>query len=146
MYCKHCGKLIAEDSKFCQYCGGEQEEKTAHIQAKEKIKKRNSVIVIPTIKTNFSEKTKIWIVAYCAYFILNLAFVFIDGYGNGNEFFPFGYYGFVLRDYDISEFLVYVFLAPLIIYLICKYIIAKKSKVSNSNKSEYTDNNIKNEP
>ena len=24
MYCKHCGKLISDDSKFCQYCGGNQ--------------------------------------------------------------------------------------------------------------------------
>lgn len=22
MYCKHCGKQIADDSAFCQYCGG----------------------------------------------------------------------------------------------------------------------------
>ena len=22
MYCKHCGKQIADDSTFCQYCGG----------------------------------------------------------------------------------------------------------------------------
>ena len=22
MYCKHCGKPIADDSKFCQHCGG----------------------------------------------------------------------------------------------------------------------------
>lgn len=22
MYCKHCGKIIADDSTFCQYCGG----------------------------------------------------------------------------------------------------------------------------
>ena len=21
MYCKHCGKQIADDSSFCQYCG-----------------------------------------------------------------------------------------------------------------------------
>ena len=25
MYCKHCGKQIAHDSKFCQHCGGEQD-------------------------------------------------------------------------------------------------------------------------
>lgn len=25
MFCKHCGKLIADDSTFCQYCGGRQE-------------------------------------------------------------------------------------------------------------------------
>ena len=24
MYCKHCGKVIADDSTFCQYCGGRQ--------------------------------------------------------------------------------------------------------------------------
>ncbi len=26
MYCKYCGKEIADDSKFCNYCGGIQEE------------------------------------------------------------------------------------------------------------------------
>lgn len=25
MYCKHCGKEIADDAKFCQHCGGRQE-------------------------------------------------------------------------------------------------------------------------
>lgn len=25
MYCKHCGKMISNDSKFCQHCGGNQE-------------------------------------------------------------------------------------------------------------------------
>lgn len=25
MYCKHCGKQIAEDSAYCQYCGGKQD-------------------------------------------------------------------------------------------------------------------------
>ena len=24
MFCKHCGKQIADDSTFCQYCGGNQ--------------------------------------------------------------------------------------------------------------------------
>lgn len=26
MYCKHCGKEIADDSAFCQYCGGQLQE------------------------------------------------------------------------------------------------------------------------
>ena len=26
MYCKYCGKEIADDSKFCNYCGGIQEK------------------------------------------------------------------------------------------------------------------------
>ena len=25
MYCKHCGKEIADDSKFCQFCSGDQD-------------------------------------------------------------------------------------------------------------------------
>ena len=25
MYCKHCGKEIADDSKFCQHCGKSQD-------------------------------------------------------------------------------------------------------------------------
>ena len=29
MYCKHCGKEIADDSKFCQYCGGSQTTENA---------------------------------------------------------------------------------------------------------------------
>ena len=28
MYCKHCGKEIADDSKFCQYCGKSLESNT----------------------------------------------------------------------------------------------------------------------
>ena len=24
MYCKHCGREIADDSKFCRHCGGSQ--------------------------------------------------------------------------------------------------------------------------
>lgn len=29
MYCKHCGKQIADDSSFCQYCGGKLDNSTA---------------------------------------------------------------------------------------------------------------------
>ena len=25
MYCKHCGKKIADDSKYCNFCGGKQD-------------------------------------------------------------------------------------------------------------------------
>lgn len=28
MYCKHCGKEIADNSNFCQYCGGKQDINT----------------------------------------------------------------------------------------------------------------------
>lgn len=25
MYCKHCGKVITDDSQYCRYCGGKQD-------------------------------------------------------------------------------------------------------------------------
>lgn len=32
MYCKHCGKEIADDSKFCQHCGKAQNGKIAYFK------------------------------------------------------------------------------------------------------------------
>lgn len=31
MYCKHCGKEIADDSTFCNYCGGKQSSTNQNI-------------------------------------------------------------------------------------------------------------------
>lgn len=40
MYCKHCGKEIDDDSKFCRYCGGEQE--TPIINSKKNVAEEKS--------------------------------------------------------------------------------------------------------
>lgn len=32
MFCKHCGKEIADNSTFCQYCGGKQDTVTENVQ------------------------------------------------------------------------------------------------------------------
>ena len=32
MYCKHCGKVIADNSTFCQYCGVKQDNTTENVQ------------------------------------------------------------------------------------------------------------------
>lgn len=151
MYCKYCGKKIADDSKFCQHCGGKQEESIAspiNNEVKpEEAQKQEWVIEIPTIKTNLSDKQKKWVGIYAAWVLLNIVFIFIDGNNNSASyyFFPFDSY-WDLGDYDFSEFLVYALLLPLIIFYIYKYrdkiykYKDKISKVFNGGGSNLPDN------
>lgn len=150
MYCKHCGKEIADDSKFCQHCGGKQEESIAspiNNEVKpEEPKKQERVIEIPTIKTNLSDKQKKWVGIYAAWALLNIVFIFIKGnYDNSSRyFFPFqatwlSDNTWDLEYYDFSEFLVYAVLLPLIIFFIYKY-KDKISKILNGGGSNLPDN------
>ena len=147
MYCKHCGKEIADDSKFCQHCGGKQEDgfpSPANNAVKsEEPKKQEKVIEIPTIKTNLSDNQKKWIGFYVAWALLNFIFIFIKGnYDNASRyFFPFQatWSKWDLNYYDFSEFLVYAILLPLIVFFIYKY-KDKISKILNGNGSNLPDN------
>ena len=132
MYCKHCGKEITDDSKFCQHCGGKQEDSFAspanNAVKSEEPKKQEKVIEIPTIKTNLSDNQKKWIGFYVAWALLNFIFIFIKGnYDNTSRyFFPFqatwsNGNTWDLKYYDFSEFLVYAILLPLIVFFIYKY-------------------------
>lgn len=155
MYCKHCGKEIADDSKFCQHCGGKQEDSfaspTNNEVKSEEPKKQEKVIEIPTIKTNLSDNQKKWIGIYVAWALLNFIFIFIKGTYDGSNryFFPFQASGgntWDLEYYDFSEFLVYAILLPLIVFFIYKYkekiskYIEKISKILNSGGSNLPDN------
>ena len=78
MYCKYCGKEIADDSIFCRYCGGKQEESvpssTSFDVKSEEPKKKEKVIGIPTIKINLSDKQKMWCEIYAVWVLLNFFF------------------------------------------------------------------------
>jgi len=37
VYCKNCGKVIADDAKFCQYCGASQEQQPAPVRSSTRI-------------------------------------------------------------------------------------------------------------
>ena len=148
MYCKHCGKEIADDSKFCQHCGGKQEDSfaspTNNEVKSEEPKKQEKVIEIPTIKTNLSDNQKKWIGIYVAWALLNFIFIFIKGtYDGSNRYFlPFQASGrntWDLEYYDFSEFLVYAILLPLIVFFIYKY-KEKISKILNGGGSNLPDN------
>ncbi len=144
MYCKHCGKEIADDSKFCQHCGGSQFESSAatSTEANTNSPQKEKVLEIPTIKTNFTEKTKWWIIGYGLWVVLNLYWLFAGTKsGDASDYFqPFSEkidsrYSF----YDISEFIVYVIGLPLIIWGIIMY---NKKKKENSKKVDTTQQQV----
>lgn len=122
MYCKHCGKQIADNSKYCQHCGGSQEDTTVLNQTQPIPKKQSEekVVEIPTIKANFSEKTKWWIVGCGVWTVLNLYWLFAgDKYSSASEHFMPFYTDGLDNDgsyYDISEFIVYVIGLPFIVW------------------------------
>lgn len=120
MYCKHCGKEIADDSKFCRHCGGMQDDSTTTNQRQETsdVENKENVVEIPTIRTNLSDTTKWWIIGCGIWVVLNLYWLFAgDKYDSaGKHFMPFYTEG--LDDsgsyYDISEFVVYVIGLPFV--------------------------------
>ena len=123
MYCKHCGKVIADDSKFCQHCGEQQDTISDSNQsvetATDKESSKGKVIEIPTIKTNFSDKTKWLIFGYGIWLVLNLFWLLAgDKSSRASEYFqPFSWeFGSSMSYYDISEFIVYVIGIPLAIW------------------------------
>ena len=138
MYCKYCGKEIADDSKFCQHCGGYQ---SIGNSSKNDNPSLGSDDIIATTKGNaslisFFSKYKICILLYIVWLIINTLLLLqgeaeIFEYSQGgyrfksNDFFyPFtssGYqtsFMFNVKYYDLTEFIVYCFLLPLIIYVL----------------------------
>ena len=137
MYCKHCGKEIADDSKFCQHCGGKQDNISDSAQSVESITDKESskgkVIEIPTIKTNFSDKTKWLIFGYGIWLVVNLYWLFAGDKSSYAAYYfqPFsGELGSSMSYYDISEFIVYVIGIPLAIWGFLMY--RKKYKGKDS--------------
>ena len=115
MYCKHCGKQIADDSKFCQHCGGSQDDTT---EVKPGSPNQKKVVEIPIIKANFSDTTKWWIIGSGIWLVINLYWLFAGGKSSiaSNYFQPFSEKISYYRYYDITEFIVYVIGLPLFIW------------------------------
>lgn len=128
MYCKKCGKQIADDSVFCQFCGTAQDVNKKDAPAVETVTPADEMKVDNPSENKFSfgklsEKQKVWLGIYVVWFFLNLSFVFIDRRSSADEkFFPFtSSYSddnFDLSYYDMSEFVVYAIVVPLVILLV----------------------------
>lgn len=135
MYCKHCGKEIDDNSSYCKYCGKSQGKS-----------------IIPTFN-------KMWICYYAIWVIINFLCLYLApknrplyssprGWGYIGEmeiFFPFPNRSFItqfqyikegclLGCYDLSEFIVYVFLLPLIAFCIYRWYKNRKSSNGIVNK------------
>jgi hypothetical protein len=137
MYCKHCGKEIADDSKFCQHCGGKQDvlsDSTKYAESdNKKLSAKGNVIEIPSIKINFSDKTKWLLFGYGIWIVLNLYCLYSgDKSDDAASYFqpfadvPWEEYSY----YDISEFIVYVIGVPLAIWGFLFYRKSYKGKDS----------------
>ena len=105
MYCKHCGREIDDNSSFCKYCGKPQDNS---------VSTPNGVIDFITKKPILS--------SYILWVIINLICL-CRGDKVGNYFnllYPRFYNGgnyFDLDYYQITDFIVYTILIPLVIYL-----------------------------
>ena len=107
MYCKHCGKEIEENSSFCKHCG-------------------------KPLDNNLKGLTNMpgWII-YLIWALENLYLLMGKKEEDcANYFYPFtsnkwdnGYYtsyqySWLKEFYDFSEFVIYVFIIPAILYVI----------------------------
>ena len=133
MYCKYCGKPIADDSRFCKECGGKQDgaveisatiPETVNVEGKIGVSITHTDIKYVVLKT-FIKKNVYWVISYCLWFLLNLIFL-ITG-DDHDSFWPHIYQSyyhqktkieFDLYYYGPPEFIIYVFIIPLAIYLI----------------------------
>lgn len=123
MYCKHCGKEIADDSKFCQHCGGKLSEEPARSS-------RWNDFMVRHKKLSYAY------LMWLAFHIFALAIGMANPHRHSNlspyrpiirridrgeidtnDFFPFGG---GLDSYDFSEFIVYTIAIPLFLFGIIK--------------------------
>lgn len=128
MYCKHCGKEIAEDSKYCNFCGNE-------IDGKNEL-----------IKSHLSRLNNKYTYIYVLWLALHY-YLYLFG-GGGFSYTRAGYFetyeanahsflypnapkdfAFSIELYDITDFLFYVVIVPVVLFVIYKlYRILKQKK------------------
>lgn len=133
MYCKHCGKEIADDSKFCQHCGGKLDNDVEVIKGESPIDK-----IVSKLFSNINKK---YLYAYIVWVVINIILLISGGghIGSTSSFYPFtsdsGYY-FNYHYYDYTEFITYVILIPLLALYNYKFLIKPLKKQIKGNKSK----------
>jgi len=120
MYCKHCGQIIDENSKFCSHCGKSQDNSNKSLTNK-----------------------PVWII-YLIWTLANLYLlmgekeedcaIFFYPFTTGERLFTnyLPSYGYWLKEfYDFSEFIVYVFIIPVILYIVYRRYSKQIDKIVN---------------
>lgn len=130
MYCKNCGKQIPDDSKFCPNCGHKLQE--TKFQETNVSNRTDNDSVGATIIGTIS-KHKYIALGYCLWFFIHLALLAsgdsVPDYCR-HHFYPFD--TDKVRYYDSSEFVTYVFVIPLIVFMAI-WAYKKLKASSNSN-------------
>lgn len=128
MYCIECGAQIPDNSKFCSHCGHKQtegepslKEKIVEVIIEKDITRQVVEAHNSSIDYQYIKKAMGW---YLAWVLLHLGLLLIgsDGIFDGenmgsDDFWPFNYKSRV-RDYDITEFLVYTIFPIIILFII----------------------------
>ena len=140
MYCRECGTLIHGSSKFCQNCGEKiiSEEPLSNNSDVELNSKEESVLAGFFLNRNAR--------IYLLYVAINISLllIFSDNiFGNKNSsdnvFWPFG--SSSLGEYDITEFLFYTIVPPVILYFwgsqIKKFLSILGDRIKNISKNDY---------
>ena len=139
MYCHNCGNRLEKDSSFCPYCGNKQHHEKKRQVSGKKVWQFFQSSLFPIIKNRFFIWYILWILVNCI-----LLYKSGDAYSNyfnstnvspdywlssdkgifpEDWFYPFHniFSGIMGQDplyvYDISEFVVYVFIMPIVLAL-----------------------------
>lgn len=130
VFCKHCGKQITDDSLYCQHCGGKQDVETTKVK-NDKRNNESKIDIEKSLSYLLSERKKKYLILYAIWTMFHIVLWMYgkdghESYRQHDVLFPFGnenYYNssFNASYYDGTEFLIYVFLLPLIIYFYFKY-------------------------
>lgn len=167
MFCKHCGKEIAEDSIFCKYCGTNQNEEAKSEPLKVDVNARLDAKFVPSINTSWYKKLtdlqKKLLCGYSVWFLIHLILL-VSGKGH-NGFFPRFYkdydwlHGYTkprysyeydkwsigvewdIANYGLPEFIVYIALVPLLAFI--GYKMYKSNQANKMSKAEINSNDSK---
>ena len=149
MHCKHCGKQIANDSKFCSFCGGNVESIESLDHPKQETKQNLSSKKDESSKTDIKDEqiinpktvkkiegllgiglSKKVIGIYLVWFLIHLVLLLI--YWNSEDsftrqyFWPFSKYS-TIESYHFTEFFFYTIIPILILVIINLF---KQPKIS----------------
>ena len=152
MYCKHCGNVIDDDSRFCRFCGKLQnssEENHTNLLSDTTMPSDTTVKLdidgdikatlvpqmptFPTLTQFISYHAIFFIVAF---FWIFLNVIFLSAGEDRDGFWPNydTYHSWDLKYYGLTEFLVYAILVPVIGFIIYnevrKYMIQQRINAS----------------
>ncbi|WP_366142818.1 zinc ribbon domain-containing protein [uncultured Bacteroides sp.] len=120
MFCKYCGKEISDESIYCQFCG-------------KKLMGSSNLLLIRRISLllhdfKLSEKNKIIFLYYSIWLVINMILLLIEPKSLKANLWFFPFESLELDDYDKSEFIIYSFLLPCLIFCICKIVSLKNKR------------------